>query len=78
MMMNEPYQKPIRKVIPFLGESTNTMELIILVRVIRGVLFMPITTQFTCNTPLQVSHKTFGLHNISLEFGRVLQSLSKI
>jgi hypothetical protein len=25
---------------------------------------MPITTQFTWDTPFRVSHKTFGLHNI--------------
>jgi len=41
------------------------MGSIILVQTIGGVLFMPITTQFTCTTPLKVSHKTFVLHNIS-------------
>jgi hypothetical protein len=25
---------------------------------------MPITTQFTCNTPLKVSNTSFELHNI--------------
>jgi hypothetical protein len=40
------------------------MGSIILVRVIGGVLLMPRTTQFTCNTSLRVSHETFGLHNI--------------
>jgi hypothetical protein len=40
------------------------MGLIILVQAIKGVLFMPKSTQFTCTTPLKVSHKTFGFHNI--------------
>jgi hypothetical protein len=41
------------------------MNSIILVWAIGGVLFMPINIQFTCTTPLSISHKTFGLHNIS-------------
>jgi hypothetical protein len=41
------------------------MGSIILVWAIRGVLFMAITTQFTCTTLLKVSHKTFGFNNIS-------------
>jgi hypothetical protein len=40
------------------------MGSIILVQAIGGVVLMPITTQFTCTTPLKVSHKTFGFHNI--------------
>jgi hypothetical protein len=39
------------------------MGSIILVQVVEGVMPMPKNTQFTCNTPLQVSHKTFELHN---------------
>jgi hypothetical protein len=41
------------------------MGSIILVWVVEGILLMPKTTQFTCITPLKVSHKTFRLHNIS-------------
>jgi hypothetical protein len=45
------------------------MGSIILVQTIKGVLLMPITTQFTCNNPLKVSHKTFGFHNIYFGIG---------
>jgi hypothetical protein len=41
------------------------MGSIILVLVIGRVFLMPITIQFICITPLRVSHKTFGFHNIS-------------
>jgi hypothetical protein len=41
------------------------MGSIILVWAIEGVLFMAIIIQFTCTTLLKVSHKTFGLNNIS-------------
>jgi len=40
------------------------MGSIILVQAIEGVLLMPIITQFTCNTPLKISHKSFGFLNI--------------
>jgi hypothetical protein len=57
--------QPRRKTIPSLRYSTNTMGSIILVQAIEGVLLMPIITQFTCNTPLKISHKSFGFLNIS-------------
>jgi len=41
------------------------MGLIILVWAIGGILFIPKIIQFTCTTPLKVSHKTFGFHDIS-------------
>jgi hypothetical protein len=45
--------------------------IIILEEVIIGVLCMPkITTQCTCNTPIGLYYKSFGLHNISIEIWR--------
>jgi len=41
------------------------MGSIILVWAIGGVMLIPKSIQFTYNTPLWISHKTFGLHNIS-------------
>jgi hypothetical protein len=69
--------QPRRKTIPSFGYSANTMGLIILVQAIEGVLLMPIITQFTCNTPFKISHKSFGFHNISLELGQILHSPNK-
>jgi len=57
--------QPKRKTIPSLGYCPNTMGSIILVQAIERVLLMPIIIQFTCNTPPKISHKSFGLHNIS-------------
>jgi hypothetical protein len=57
--------QPRRKTIPSLGYFANTMGLIIFVQAIEGVLPMPTITQFTCSTPLKISHKSFGFHNMS-------------
>ncbi len=38
---------------------------------------MPNTIQYTYNTPLKVSHKYIGLHNISFDTWRVLRSPTK-
>jgi hypothetical protein len=46
------------------GVSANNMGSIILVWVVKGVMPMPRSIQFTC-IHIQVSHKTIGLHNIS-------------
>jgi hypothetical protein len=46
------------------------MGSIILVQAIKGVLFMLKIIQFTCFTPLQVSHKNFGLHSIFFGIGK--------
>jgi hypothetical protein len=48
-----------------------------LVQAIRGVMFMPKNIQFTCTTLFRISHKTFGLHNIYLEFGGYCIALAK-
>jgi hypothetical protein len=57
--------QPRRKTIPSLEYSTNTMGSIILVQDIEKILLIPIIIQFTCNTPFNISHKSFGFHNIS-------------
>jgi hypothetical protein len=52
--------KPRRKAIPLWGYSINTMDWIILVHAIRGVLLMPKITQCTCNTPIREYYNSFG------------------
>ncbi len=47
-----------------MGYTINTMGWIILVYVIKGVLFMPKKTQWTCITPPKVSQKYIRFHNI--------------
>jgi hypothetical protein len=64
--------KPTRKAIPYLGQFANNMGSIIVVQVVGGVMPMPKSIQFTCITPLQISHKTFGLHNISFGIWKVI------
>jgi len=48
------------KVIPSWGYFVNTMDWILLIQVMGGVLFVPIITQCKCNTPIMVYYKSFG------------------
>jgi hypothetical protein len=69
--------KPKRKIIPSWRYFINTMDWIILVQAIGGVLLIPIITQCTCNTPIRVYYNSFGSITYLKNLGGVFHNRTK-
>jgi len=53
------------------------MDYFILIQTTQGVLFLPIITQWVCNTFFKVYKKSFKLHHISILEGYCLNLQGK-